>query len=132
MKYILWLFRIVVGLLFIFSGMVKANDPLGLTYKMNEFFEVWGMSFMLDFSLAMSVMMICFEVISGVAMIVGNKFKIYVTLLLLLNVFFTFLTGYALYSGKIKECGCFGACIPLSPHATFYKDVLLTIMSIVV
>ncbi len=126
MKVILWILRIAVGLLFIFSGLVKANDPLGLTYKMNEFFEVWNMGFMLNVSEAMSVLMIAFEIISGVAMIVGNHFRLYVTLLLLLNIFFTFLTGYALYSGKIKECGCFGDCIKISNTATFYKDVVLT------
>lgn len=127
MKIILWILRVAVGLLFIFSGLVKANDPLGLTYKMNEFFEVWGMTFMIDYSLGLSILMIGFEVISGLAMIVGNYFRLYVTLLLLLNIFFTFLTGYALYSGKIKECGCFGDCIKISNTATFYKDVALTV-----
>ena len=126
MKIILWILRIAVGCLFIFSGLVKANDPLGLTYKMNEFFEVWNMNFMIEYTLGLSVCMIAFEIISGFAMIVGNYFRFYVTLLLLLNIFFTFLTGYALYSGKIKECGCFGDCIKISNTATFYKDVILT------
>jgi len=127
MKVILWILRVAIGLLFIFSGVVKANDPLGLTYKMNEFFEVWGMSSMINYSLSLSVLMIAFEITCGVAMIVGNVFRLYVTLLLLLNIFFTFLTGYALYSGKIKECGCFGDCIKISNTATFYKDVALTV-----
>ncbi len=126
MKIILWIVRIAVGLLFIFSGVVKANDPLGLTYKMNEFFEVWGMTFMLKYSLGLSIAMIGFEIISGVAMIVGNWFRLYAALLLILNIFFTFLTGYVLYSGKIKECGCFGDCIKISNTATFNKDLVLT------
>ena len=146
MKYFLWLLRIILGVLFIFSGLVKANDPMGLVYKMDEFFEVLQMSckeshwntladfmgFMSHYSFAFSVTMIAFEIVCGVAVLVGYAFRFFSTLLLLLNIFFTFLTGYALYSGKIKECGCFGACIPLSPHATFYKDVVLTIMSIIV
>ncbi len=131
MKYVLWTLRIIIGVLFIFSGVVKANDPLGLTYKMDEFFEVWGWGFMTHFSLAMSILMIGFEIMSGVAMLVGNAFRIYITLLLLLNLFYTFLTGYVLYSGKIKECGCFGDCIPLSNSVTFYKDVVLSVMTIV-
>jgi uncharacterized membrane protein YphA (DoxX/SURF4 family) len=126
MKVILWIVRIAVGLLFIFSGVVKANDPLGLTYKMNEFFEVWNMGFMTSYTLAFSILMIGFEITSGVAMIVGNWFRLYALLLLLLNIFFTFLTGYALYSGKIKECGCFGDCIKISNTATFNKDLILT------
>jgi uncharacterized membrane protein YphA (DoxX/SURF4 family) len=128
MKFIITILRVAVGLLFIFSGVVKANDPLGLTYKMNEFFEVWDMAFMIKYTLPMSVLMIAFEIISGVAMIVGNVFRLYVTLLLLLNIFFTFLTWYALTSGKIKECGCFGDCIKISNTATFYKDVVLTVI----
>ncbi|MCD6011096.1 MAG: DoxX family protein [Flavipsychrobacter sp.] len=132
MKYFLWLLRIILGVLFIFSGVVKANDPMGLVYKMNEFFEVLHMSFMIPYSFFFSVTMIAFEIVCGVAVIVGYAFRLFSILLLLLNIFFTFLTGYALYSGKIKECGCFGACIPLSPEATFYKDVVLTIMSFIV
>ena len=131
MKYFLWILRIAVGLLFIFSGVVKANDPLGLTYKMNEFFEVWQMNYMINYTLGLSVLMIAFEIIAGVAVIVGNAFRLYITLLLLLNIFYTFLTGYALYSGKIKECGCFGDCIKISNTATFYKDVILTVMTMI-
>ena len=131
MKYVIWAFRIIIGLLFIFSGLIKANDPLGLTYKMNEFFEVWNMNYMVKYTLFMSVCMIAFEIITGVAMLVGNYFRLYITLLLLLNIFYTFLTGYALYSGKIKECGCFGDCIKLTNSVTFYKDVVLSAMSLV-
>ncbi len=130
MKYIIWAFRIIIGLLFIFSGLIKANDPLGLMYKMNEFFEVWNMNYMIKYTEFMSVCMIALEIITGVAMLVGNYFRFYVTLLLALNIFYTFLTGYALYSGKIKECGCFGDCIKLSNSVTFYKDVVLTAMSL--
>jgi uncharacterized membrane protein YphA (DoxX/SURF4 family) len=131
MKYFLWTLRIAIGLLFIFSGLVKANDPLGLTYKMDEVFEIWNMNFMAHYTFALSVLMIAFEIIAGVAVIVGNSFRAYVTLLLLLNIFYTFLTGYALFTGKIKECGCFGNCIPLSNTATFYKDVALSIMTFI-
>ncbi len=131
MKYIIWTFRIILGLLFIFSGLIKANDPLGLTYKMNEFFEVWNMNYMVKYTEFMSVCMIAFEIITGVAMLVGNYFRFYITLLLLLNIFYTFLTGYALYSGKIKECGCFGDCIKLTNTVTFYKDVVLSLITLV-
>jgi uncharacterized membrane protein YphA (DoxX/SURF4 family) len=131
MKYFLWFLRIVVGLVFIFSGVVKANDPLGLVYKMNEFFEVWNMNFMVQYTLGLSVLMIAFEIMSGFAMIIGSAFRIWVSLFLLLNIFFTFLTAYALFSGKIKECGCFGDCIKISNDATFWKDVVLTAIAIV-
>lgn len=131
MKYILWLIRIVVGLLFIFSGLVKANDPSGLSYKMDEFFEVWHMYWMMPYSLALSVTMIAFEIIAGVAVLLGYAYRVFSFLLLLLILFFTFLTAYVLFSGKIKECGCFGDCIKISNEETFYKDVALTVLAIV-
>jgi uncharacterized membrane protein YphA (DoxX/SURF4 family) len=108
MKRLLWIARILVGVLFIFSGLIKANDPLGLSYKMQEFFEVWGWTFLNDYTLAFSVLMIAFEIIAGVAVLVGWQMNLFSWLLLLLILFFTFLTGYALFSGQIKECGCFG------------------------
>ncbi|MBS1588130.1 MAG: DoxX family protein [Bacteroidetes bacterium] len=131
MKYILWFLRIVVGILFIFSGLVKANDPLGLSYKMNEFFEVWGMAWAMKYSLTMSVAMIGFEIIAGVALLIGAAFRIFSFLLLLLTTFFTFLTAYVYLTDKIKECGCFGDCIKISNAETFWKDVILLILVII-
>jgi len=134
--------RILVGVLFIISGLVKANDPLGLAYKMQEFFEVWnaGLSassffaanvfisffrFLHESSLALSIIMITLEIMAGVALIIGWKKRAVLWLLLLLIVFFTFLTGYAWASGKFKNCGCFGDCLPITPFTSFIKDVVL-------
>ncbi len=114
-----------VGLLFIFSGLIKANDPLGLSYKMQEFFEVWGLAFLDDYSLAFSLLMNTLEIVAGVALLVKFPYKQTLWLLMGLIVFFTFLTGYALFSGKIKTCGCFGDCIPLTPKVSFIKDIIL-------
>ena len=128
MRILLNITRIIVGVLFIFSGLMKANDPLGLSYKMQEFFEVWGWSFLDNYTLAFSVAMIAFEIIAGVAVLVGWQMKLFSWLLLLLIVFFTFLTGYALFSGKIRECGCFGDCIPLTADQSFMKDLILLVL----
>ena len=57
MKTFITLIRWFVGLLFIFSGLIKANDPLGLSYKMQEFFEVWGLHGLQDYTLWFSLMM---------------------------------------------------------------------------
>ncbi|AXY73884.1 DoxX family protein [Paraflavitalea soli] len=128
MKYFLTISRIIVGVLFIFSGLVKANDPLGLSYKMQEFFEIWGWGFLDNYTLAFSVAMNAFEIIAGVAILVGWQMRLFSWLLLLLIVFFTFLTGYALFSGKVRECGCFGDCIPLTADQSFMKDLLLLVL----
>jgi len=128
MKYIISISRFIVGILFIFSGLIKANDPLGLSYKMQEFFEVWGWHGLNNFTLTLSVLMIAVEIIAGVAVLVGWQMRLFSWLLLLLTVFFTFLTGYALFSGKIRECGCFGNCIPLTAQQSFIKDLVLLLL----
>jgi uncharacterized membrane protein YphA (DoxX/SURF4 family) len=128
MKAALNITRWVVGLLFIFSGLIKANDPLGLSYKMQEFFEAWHWDALNPYTLAFAIGMNIFEVLAGVAVIVGWRMKLFSWLLLLLILFFTFLTSYVLFSGKIKACGCFGDCLPLTPQQTFAKDVVLLLL----
>jgi len=132
MKLLLNLLRIIVGVLFIFSGLIKANDPLGLSYKMDEFFEVLHLTFLSPFSLVYSVTMNTFEIVAGVAVLLGFRMRIFSVLLLLLIALFTFLTAYALFSGTIRECGCFGDCIKLSATETFWKDVALFVMILII
>jgi len=120
--------RIIVGLLFIFSGLVKANDPLGLSYKMQEFFEIWHIEKFNSWTLLMSVLMNAFEIIAGFALLLGWRIKLFSWLLLLLIVFFTFLTGYTYITGKPTNCGCFGDCLPITSKTSFLKDVALTIL----
>jgi uncharacterized membrane protein YphA (DoxX/SURF4 family) len=120
--------RLLVGILFIFSGLVKANDPLGLSYKMQEFFEVWNLAALDTWTLGFSVIMIVFEILAGVAVILGWRMRLFAWLLLLLIIFFSFLTGYAVISGKIRECGCFGNCIPLQAMGSFMKDLILLLL----
>jgi uncharacterized membrane protein YphA (DoxX/SURF4 family) len=128
MKVIIGIARFIIGILFIFSGLIKANDPLGLSYKMQEFFEVWDIQQFNHYTLTLSIVMIAFEIIAGVAVLLGWKMRLFSWLLLLLIIFFTFLTGYALFSGKIRECGCFGDCIPLQANQSFIKDVVLLLL----
>jgi uncharacterized membrane protein YphA (DoxX/SURF4 family) len=117
--------RLLVGILFIFSGLIKANDPLGLSYKMQEFFEVWNLAILDHYTLGFSIIMIVFEILAGVAVLLGWRMQLFAWLLLLLIIFFSFLTGYAVFSGKIRECGCFGNCIPLQAMQSFIKDLIL-------
>lgn len=137
--------RFIVGVLFIISGLVKANDPLGLSYKMQEFFELWNgelasssffarkafiglFEFLHGQSLALSVGMITLEIVAGAALLLGWMRNFILWLLLILIVFFTFLTGYAYLSGKFTNCGCFGDCLPITPLASFLKDIALLVL----
>ena len=132
--------RIIVGVLFIFSGLVKANDPSGLGYKMQEFFDVWSSysllhGFMLwlnDYALLFSVIIITLEIVVGFALLLGWRIKLFSWLLLLLIIFFTFLTSYAVFSGKIRTCGCFGDCIPLTAMQSFIKDLILLLLTLLI
>lgn len=128
MKTIVNIVRIIVGVLFIFSGLVKANDPLGLSYKMQEFFEVWGVHDFNSWTLLMSILMNAFEIIAGFALLLGWRIKLFSWLLLVLIVFFTFLTGYTYITGTPKNCGCFGDCLPIISKVSFLKDVALTLL----
>jgi uncharacterized membrane protein YphA (DoxX/SURF4 family) len=128
MKALLTAVRIIVGVLFIFSGLIKANDPLGLAYKMDEYFAVWGFDWASDYSLFLSITMNVFEIVAGIAILLGFAPRLFTWLLLLLIIFFTFLTGYAVFSGKIKTCGCFGDCIPLEAYQSFIKDLVLLVL----
>lgn len=139
MKVIVNCSRVIVGCLFIFSGLVKAIDPLGLAYKMQEFFEVWAdagyfknlMHWLHNYAVGFSIFMITLEVVLGLALLLGWMKKLTTWLLFLLTLFFTFLTSYVLFSGKIRACGCFGDCIPLTPVQTFSKDIILTALIII-
>ena len=132
--------RVIVGSLFIFSGLVKANDPAGLSYKMQEFFDVWGrfpplhglMIWLTDYALVFSVIIITLEIIVGIALLLAWRVRLITWLLLLLIIFFTFLTSFAVFSGKIKTCGCFGDCIPLTAMQSFLKDLLLLILTVLI
>jgi uncharacterized membrane protein YphA (DoxX/SURF4 family) len=140
MKTVINISRFLVGILFIFSGLVKAIDPLGLAYKMQEFFEAWSnagimrslMSWLDGQALMFSILMITLEVVLGIALLLGWRKNVVSWLLLLLMLFFTFLTSYVLFSGKIRTCGCFGDCLPLTPIQTFTKDIVLLVLVLLV
>lgn len=144
MKIFLRVLAILIGALFIFSGFVKAVDPLGFSYKLDEYFEVfaealssvaWLASLMLWFksiSLYLSLFMLVLEMTLGWMLIFGIRMKLTSWLMLLLILFFTFLTGYSWYTGKITDCGCFGDAIKLSHSETFWKDVVLTVLILII
>jgi uncharacterized membrane protein YphA (DoxX/SURF4 family) len=124
--------RVIVGLLFIVSGLVKANDPTGLGIKMTEFFNEWTISGLNGYAFGLAVVMIVFEVIAGVALLLGWHIKLFSTLTLLLIIFFTFLTGYANITGRPATCGCFGDCIPLTAKQSFTKDLILLALTLLI
>jgi uncharacterized membrane protein YphA (DoxX/SURF4 family) len=128
MKILISIIRTLVGILFIFSGLVKADDPLGLSYKMQEFFEVWNFHWLDHFTLAFSVLMIVFEIVAGVAILLGWRMKLFSWLILLLMIFFTFLTGLRLPVRKGKRMRLFWGLYPDHRRPIFYKDLVLLVL----
>ena len=133
MKYIVNISRILVGVLFILSGFVKLDDPLGFSYKLEEYFgaDVLNLEFLIPYALGISVFVVVFEVVLGVFLLIGYKPKFTVWSLLLMIVFFTFLTFYSAYFDKVKDCGCFGDAVKLTPWGTFTKDIVLLVFVLI-
>jgi len=127
-------FRFFVGILFIFSGLIKINDPIGTSIKLKEYFEVFATDFgsffeiFVPHSLSIAVVVVVLEVLLGVALIINYRINLTAWFFLLLIAFFTFLTFYSAFFNKVTDCGCFGDAIPLTPWESFLKDVVLLVM----
>ncbi|RNC86695.1 MAG: DoxX family membrane protein [Winogradskyella sp.] len=133
MKYIVQISRVFVGVLFIISGFIKLNDPLGFSYKLQEYFstDVLNIPFLEPYALAISVFVVVLEVVLGVFLLIGYRRKLTIWLLLGMIVFFTFLTFYSAYFDKVKDCGCFGDALKLTPWESFTKDVILLVLILI-
>ncbi len=134
MKFIIQLSRAIAGGLFIFSGLIKLNDPIGFSFKLNDYFapDVLNLTFIQPLSLSLALFIVILEILLGVALLFGFWKKLTSWLLLLLMGFFTFLTFYSAYFNKITDCGCFGDAIPLTPWKSFGKDIILMILILIV
>ncbi|HLG35602.1 MAG TPA: BT_3928 family protein [Bacteroidia bacterium] len=124
--------RILVGVLFIISGFIKANDPLGFAYKLDEYFVVFHTEWMSSVSLYLSMFICVFEVALGFALLLGAKIRAVAWSLLLMILFFTFLTFYSAYFDVVKDCGCFGDALHLTPWQSFTKDAVLLVLILII
>ncbi|AUC77393.1 BT_3928 family protein [Olleya sp. Bg11-27] len=134
MKYIVGFLRIFVGIFFIISGFIKLNDPIGFAFKLEEYFgpTVLDLPFFIPYALGISIIVVVFEVLLGIFLIIGYKPKFTVWSLLLMIIFFTFLTFYSAYFDKVKDCGCFGDAMKMDPWESFWKDVALLVMILII
>ena len=123
--------RYLVGALFIFSGLIKVNDPVGTQIKLEEYFTVFSVDIAPFFdalkpaSLFLSIFLSTLEVVLGIALLMRFKEKWTTSLLMAIILFFTFLTFYSAYFNKVTDCGCFGDAIKLTPWQSFTKDIIL-------
>lgn len=133
MKIIDQVSRYLVGGLFIFSGLIKLNDPIGTKIKLEEYFDVFSVDFapffewFVPIALPIGMFLVILEIVLGIAVLFNYKMNITTWVLLLLILFFSFLTFYSAYFNKVTDCGCFGDAIPLTPWQSFIKDVILVV-----
>jgi uncharacterized membrane protein YphA (DoxX/SURF4 family) len=137
MKWYDYIVKYFLGILFIFSGLVKINDPIGTGIKLKEYFEVFASDFsrlfevFVPFNLVIAVFVIVLEIMLGIALLLNYRIRLISWLYLLLIVFFTFLTFYSAAFNKVTDCGCFGEAISLTPWQSFSKDIILLILVII-
>ena len=127
MKIVTFFSKIVVGVLFIISGLIKANDAIGFSYKLEEYFspDVLNLEFLIPFAFIIAAAICVVEIVLGIMVIIGSRAKLTSLLLMAMILFFTFLTFYSAYFNKVTDCGCFGDAIKLTPWGSFRKDIIL-------
>ncbi len=132
MKWLLWLSRILLAVVFIFSGFVKAIDPLGSAYKFQDYFMAFGTEWMTFASLPMAILLSTLEFVIGVGILFGIMMRMSAWGGLLFMAFFTPLTLYIAITDPVPDCGCFGDAIIISNWETFYKNIFILAAAIVV
>lgn len=124
-KSVLFVSRILVGLLFIYSGLVKGVDPLGTQFRIEDYFYAYGIIWALPFALGLSIIMNAFEFSIGALLITKIKAKWITTLALLMMLFFTATTVYDAIANPVPDCGCFGDALIISNWQTLYKNLVI-------
>ncbi len=124
--------RIITGLVFIFSSTVKGFDPIGTTYRVEDYLLVYGWNGMLQFALALSVFLIVIEFLIGIALVFKLQAKLAALGLLLIMVVFTAITYLDARYNMVPDCGCFGDAVKLTNWQTFYKNIYLIILAVIV
>jgi hypothetical protein len=123
--------RIVVGLIFIFSGFVKAIDPLGSAYKFHDYFQAFNLSFLNSLALPLAVLLCTAEFISGFSVLTGLRQKAGIWGVMILMVIFTPVTFILALKNPVSDCGCFGDAIHLTNWQTFGKNIVLLAFAII-
>ena len=122
--------RIILAVTFMFSGFVKAVDPVGSAIKFGDYFMALNITFMQDHTLILSILLSALEFTLGACLLWGSFRKLASLGVFLFMLLFTPLTLWLAMSNAVNDCGCFGDAIVLSNWQTFYKNVFLLIFSV--
>ncbi len=124
--------RLVFGATFIFSGFVKAIDPLGFSYKMQDYLEAWNWTQFNDLTLFAAIMMSAVEFMIGCCVLFGTRLKEAAWGGLAFMVFYTPLTLWIAFTNPVSDCGCFGEAIIITNWQTFWKNLILLVLVIAI
>lgn len=122
--------RILIGIVFMFSGFVKAVDPLGTAYKFHDYFHAFNIGFLYNLSLPLAIILFSAEFVSGFSMLTGVKLKTGIIGVFILLSIFTPLTLILALTNPVSDCGCFGDAIHLTNWQTFGKNIILFLLLI--
>ncbi len=131
MKILAVISRILVGIVFTFSGFVKAIDPLGSMYKFEDYFTAFGMNAFIPLAFYLAIILASLEFFIGIGLVLNLFPKILSWGVLIFMIFFTPLTLYIALNNPVTDCGCFGDALVLSNWQTFYKNVIIIIFAII-
>jgi uncharacterized membrane protein YphA (DoxX/SURF4 family) len=132
MKTLWHIARILLGLVFIFSGFVKGVDPWGMAYKFTDYFNVWGMDSLTSFALPLGILLSATEFAIGIALVFNVFISLTSTLAVLMMFFFTVLTFILALTNPVTDCGCFGDALILTNWETFFKNIVFLAFAIIV
>jgi uncharacterized membrane protein YphA (DoxX/SURF4 family) len=125
---ILLIARIIFGLVFLFSGFVKAVDPLGTAYKISDYLEAFSLTSLDFLAFPASLLLIATEFTIGFNILFNVHLKASTWIASLFMLVMTPVTLYLAISNPISDCGCFGDAIVMTNWQTFYKNVVLCII----
>jgi uncharacterized membrane protein YphA (DoxX/SURF4 family) len=131
MKILRLIARIIIGTVFIFSGTVKAIDPLGSAYKFQDYFSAFNIGFLKELGLLMAIILCTAEFICGFSVLAGIKPRQGITGVLILMLIFTPLTFILALTNPVSDCGCFGDAVHLTNWQTFFKNIVLLFFALI-
>ena len=131
-RFVLLLSRAVFGLVFMFSGFVKAVNPLGSMYKFEDYFISFGLTFFIPLSLVLAIALAAIEFVIGVNLLLGVQVKKTSWVALLFMAFMTPLTLYIALANPVSDCGCFGDALVIDNWTTFYKNIVLSLLVLII
>lgn len=124
--------RYLIGIVFVFSGFVKGLDPMGTVFRIEDYFIAYGMDWAMPLALPFTVVLCTLEFSIGVSLLLNFRTDITRWVLLGIMIAFTIMTFFDAIYEPVPDCGCFGDAIIISNWQTFFKNLFLLILALII